>query len=575
MAKRRVLPLILAALMLCLATAPAAAAAESATAATMQLMKTEGTVNVTSSSGRSLTKRDNMRLYNGYHVETKAKSYAWINLDNSKLIKLDAVSEAEVRKSGKALELLLSSGSFFFNVTSPLKEEETLNIRTATMVVGIRGTSGWFKTVDQWSTEIYVLEGTVQCSVSDPVTGEAKEATIQSGEMAVATAYPQDREGDKCGIVQERFEPEDIDGFVLEELAQNPGLCADILEKSGLDVMSVTEATQERREQDERKMQDTLNRIEDQLAEQDNNTSAGPVWGQEDSASNRPDNSTDFGSGDAGGGGSGSNSGGSGNTEPALPTAGRCGDNLTWTLDDEGKLIINGTGDMYNYTVNTGENPAPWAGSRAKIKTVEIADGVTSIGTYAFSSTALTEVTIPNHVETVGELAFFDCKSLNKLNIGTDVKRIGDGAFSACTALTNVTIPDNVEAIGRVAFYQCIGLKELIIGTGVMSIGEEAFSGCTELKIVSYGGDREHWEKIAVGGGNEPLINAVRCTDDPPAVGGDDQQNTGDNENNENNDSNFPKGGESGGGDIPADKDSDSAENAEAAGDGESSPADG
>ena len=55
MRKPRVLPLILAALMLCLTATPAANAAESATAATMQLMKTEGTVNVTSSAGRSLT----------------------------------------------------------------------------------------------------------------------------------------------------------------------------------------------------------------------------------------------------------------------------------------------------------------------------------------------------------------------------------------------------------------------------------------------------------------------------------------------------------------------------------------
>ena len=290
MRKPRVLPLLLAVWMLCLTVFPAAAAgpSQSTKATTMQLVKTEGTVNVTNASGRSLTKRDNMLLYNGYHVETKAKSYAWISLDSSKLVKLDAVSEAEVRKSGKSLELLLSSGSFFFNVSSPLKEGETLNIRTATMVVGIRGTSGWFKAVDQWSTEIYVLEGTVQFSVSDPVTGQAKEATIQSGEMAVATAYPQDYAGDKCDIVQEKFEPGDIDGFVLEELARDPELCADIFEKSGLDVLSAVEATQERREQDEQKMQDVLDRIGEQQAEQDSGTSPGHVWGQEDPAPDPP-----------------------------------------------------------------------------------------------------------------------------------------------------------------------------------------------------------------------------------------------------------------------------------------------
>lgn len=68
---QRTLSLLLAALMLCLAVLPAAAE-ESATVATMKLAKTEGTVTVTNSNGRTLSKRDNMLLYSGYHVETEA-----------------------------------------------------------------------------------------------------------------------------------------------------------------------------------------------------------------------------------------------------------------------------------------------------------------------------------------------------------------------------------------------------------------------------------------------------------------------------------------------------------------------
>ena len=66
-----------------------ASALTSAAASAIQPVKTMGTVNVTNSAGRSLSVRDNMRLYKGYHVETKAKSYAWINLDSTKLTKLD------------------------------------------------------------------------------------------------------------------------------------------------------------------------------------------------------------------------------------------------------------------------------------------------------------------------------------------------------------------------------------------------------------------------------------------------------------------------------------------------------
>lgn len=52
--------------------------------------------------------------------------------------------------------------------------------------------------------------------------------------------------------------------------------------------------------------------------------------------------------------------------------SGTCGDNLTWTLDDDGNLVIEGVGMMNDFN-----NSGPWG---TKIKTAKIADGVTSIG---------------------------------------------------------------------------------------------------------------------------------------------------------------------------------------------------
>ena len=265
--KQKILSLLLAALLLCLTAFPALAeeSAESATAATIQMMKAEGTVSVTSGSGRSLTTRDKMRLYNGYHAKTEAKSYAWISLDDSKLAKLDEVSEAEVRKADKKLELLLGSGNLFFNVTSPLEEEETLNIRTSTMAVGIRGTSGWVKVLDRWTSEIYILEGTVQVTVTDPVTGQVKTAVLHGGEKAVAVAYPQERVGDKCDIIRDSFTAGDIDGFVLAELAEDPKLCGDIYEETGMDVLApvgVLESGQRQLEDIREELTDIRGRLE-------------------------------------------------------------------------------------------------------------------------------------------------------------------------------------------------------------------------------------------------------------------------------------------------------------------------
>ena len=71
------------------------------------------------------------------------------------------------------------------------------------------------------------------------------------------------------------------------------------------------------------------------------------------------------------------------------------GSNLTWTLDSEGVLTISGSGDMYDYDYPS----APWYGSKSRVKSAVIADGVTSIGSTALEGcTSLTSVTIPDSV---------------------------------------------------------------------------------------------------------------------------------------------------------------------------------
>ena len=140
---RRVLSLLLA-LVTALGCMPAASAEGSAKATVMRLQKTEGTVSVTDGGGESVSVWDSLRLYNGYQIETEEASYAWINLDDSKLIKEDASSDISVRKSGKKLNILLNSGNLLFDVAEPLKDDESMYIRTSTMAVGSGApAAGW------------------------------------------------------------------------------------------------------------------------------------------------------------------------------------------------------------------------------------------------------------------------------------------------------------------------------------------------------------------------------------------------------------------------------------------------
>lgn len=147
-------------------------------ATTMHLMRTQGAVGVVDEKGKDVETAEQLKLYSGYQVDTQEESYAWINLDNVKLTKMDSESEIEIRKEGKALDIEVKSGSLFFNVTEPLEEDETLNIRTSTTAVGIRGTCGWVEVDEYDHLRLYLIEGEVEYTYEDPDSGETQTMTV-------------------------------------------------------------------------------------------------------------------------------------------------------------------------------------------------------------------------------------------------------------------------------------------------------------------------------------------------------------------------------------------------------------
>lgn len=236
-------------------------------------------------------------------------------------------------------------------------------------------------------------------------------------------------------------------------------------------------------------------------------------------------------------------------------TSGSCGDNLTWTLK-AGVLTISGTGTMTDYSPLSDTPAAPWNSSKASIRTVEIGDGVTSIGAYAFRDcTALWRVTLPDGITRIGDQAFQNCNALKSIDIPDSLTSLGDAVFYNCTSLTSVTIPggvksiepslfsgctalesvtiqDGVESIGYYAFENCTALKSMTFPDSVASIGGNAFSGCTALESITlpnsittiqnyafegctaltavhYEGSEQEKTAIKIGSGNTPLEQAV------------------------------------------------------------------
>lgn len=195
-----------------------------------------------------------------------------------------------------------------------------------------------------------------------------------------------------------------------------------------------------------------------------------------------------------------------------LREGGKCGDNLTWTLDSSGKLTISGTGDMENYASETsrGTDPAPWAYASSMIRSVEIGSGVTRIGSYAFENTNITSLTIPGSVTAIGDYGVNGNRYLAELTLNEGLRSIGKGAFSWSKRLTTVTIPNGVTTIGEEAFAHCwawlpkadsfTGLTTVTIPGSVTSIGKNAFTDNQQLTTVNFDGTQEQWN--AAGGKN-------------------------------------------------------------------------
>ncbi len=174
---------------------------------------------------------------------------------------------------------------------------------------------------------------------------------------------------------------------------------------------------------------------------------------------------------------------------------GTCGDNLTWTLDEDGVLNISGTGAMHSY-YNSPED-APWYDYSNSITSVIIEDGVTSIGGHAFFwYENITSVTIPDSVNSI-ECAFIGCRSLTSVTIPSGVTSIGDDTFYECTNLETVTISAGVTSIGDYAFEGCTSLKDVTIPESVTNIGECAFYRCNNLTSINVADNNSVYSSLA------------------------------------------------------------------------------
>ena len=152
--------------------------------------------------------------------------------------------------------------------------------------------------------------------------------------------------------------------------------------------------------------------------------------------------------------------------------SGTCGSDAAYKLYGDGRLVIEGSGSI-DYDSFYG---------KTNIKYIEIKDGITGIGAYAFCGCGdLRKVTLPESLENIDNGAFRDCSRLDSIVLPDKITEIGDEVF-ACSGLTEVKLPQKLTRIGNGAFSGC-KISSISIPETLQTIESGAFSG-NNLKSV-------------------------------------------------------------------------------------------
>ena len=117
---------------------------------------------------------------------------------------------------------------------------------------------------------------------------------------------------------------------------------------------------------------------------------------------------------------------------------------------------------------------------------IELPNSVKQIDNCAFyGCTGLTTINLKPYITQLGDLAFSD-SGLTNINLPSTIRTYGNSIFINCSELTNVTLPNsnNFTTIPEAMFANCTSLSNIIIPNKVTEIGMRAFSGCTGLSTL-------------------------------------------------------------------------------------------
>lgn len=121
---------------------------------------------------------------------------------------------------------------------------------------------------------------------------------------------------------------------------------------------------------------------------------------------------------------------------------------------------------------------------QSKVLSVTIAEGITSIGTYAFQNAkGITSITIPASVSEIGSSAFQYCEGLTSITFaaGSKLSVVNNHVFNNCSKVTELVIPEGVISLGEWSLENMKGLQSLTLPSTMQTLNSGCLARCTSL----------------------------------------------------------------------------------------------
>ena len=139
----------------------------------------------------------------------------------------------------------------------------------------------------------------------------------------------------------------------------------------------------------------------------------------------------------------------------------------------------------YNGVDYTVTSMTDYAFQSTAITGITLPESLTSWGEYCFWWSKLESIVVPKSVTSLPASCFHGCENLKSVTLHDGITSIGGSCFKGCTSLESITLPSGITNLEAETFYNCSALKSIELPGGITSLGSDCFYGCTGLTSVT------------------------------------------------------------------------------------------